>query len=139
MPLGPATVVRRSLNPASDRGDKGGASGPRVARAGAPEAGDFVRARPHGRSGGPTGRADGKRFRGDEVAEVSGRRELPLTRPAAGCARAKPEGGYTGSMITLSVIKADTGGFVGHSAVHPDMMRTADEQLRERKAKGFIE
>src|SRR5690606_39705909 len=25
------------------------------------------------------------------------------------------------------------------SAVHPDMMRTADEQLRERKAKGFIE
>lgn len=28
-------------------------------------------------------------------------------------------------MITLSIIKADTGGFVGHSAVHPDMMTAA--------------
>ncbi len=26
------------------------------------------------------------------------------------------------TLITLSVIKADTGGFVGHSAVHPDML-----------------
>ncbi|GLY88903.1 fructose-1,6-bisphosphate aldolase/phosphatase [Actinoallomurus iriomotensis] len=28
-------------------------------------------------------------------------------------------------LITLSIIKADTGGFVGHSAVHPDMMAAA--------------
>ena len=28
-------------------------------------------------------------------------------------------------MLTLSVIKADTGGFVGHSAVHPDMLQEA--------------
>ena len=28
-------------------------------------------------------------------------------------------------MLTLSIIKADTGGFVGHSAVHPDMMTEA--------------
>ncbi|HEY8418325.1 MAG TPA: fructose-1,6-bisphosphate aldolase/phosphatase [Limnochordales bacterium] len=42
-------------------------------------------------------------------------------------------------MITLSVIKADTGGFVGHSAVHPDMMRTAEAELEQRKEKGLIE
>jgi fructose 1,6-bisphosphate aldolase/phosphatase len=28
-------------------------------------------------------------------------------------------------MIILSIVKADTGGFVGHSAVHPDLMETA--------------
>jgi fructose 1,6-bisphosphate aldolase/phosphatase len=28
-------------------------------------------------------------------------------------------------MVTLSIIKADTGGWVGHSAVHPDMVDTA--------------
>lgn len=32
-------------------------------------------------------------------------------------------------MITLSIIKADTGGFVGHSAVHPDMLAAAQEAL----------
>src|SRR5690606_5144658 len=41
-------------------------------------------------------------------------------------------------MVTLSVIKADTGGFVGHSAVHPDMMGTAEAALKERKDKGLI-
>ncbi|WP_199433742.1 fructose-1,6-bisphosphate aldolase/phosphatase [Qaidamihabitans albus] len=33
-------------------------------------------------------------------------------------------------MTTLSIIKADTGGFVGHSAVHPDMLATAQDWLR---------
>ncbi|WP_204054144.1 fructose 1,6-bisphosphatase, partial [Microbispora rosea] len=28
-------------------------------------------------------------------------------------------------MITLSIIKADTGGFVGHTAVHPRLMAEA--------------
>jgi fructose 1,6-bisphosphate aldolase/phosphatase len=32
-------------------------------------------------------------------------------------------------MLTLSIIKADTGGFVGHSAVHPDMMAEARRAL----------
>lgn len=32
-------------------------------------------------------------------------------------------------MRTLSVIKADTGGFVGHSAIHPEMLETAQEAL----------
>ncbi len=33
------------------------------------------------------------------------------------------------SKITLSVIKADVGGFVGHSSVHPELMETAREYL----------
>lgn len=41
-------------------------------------------------------------------------------------------------MITLSVIKADTGGFVGHSSVHPDMMAKAEEELAKRKEQGLL-
>lgn len=41
-------------------------------------------------------------------------------------------------MITLSVIKADTGGYVGHSSVHPDMMETAEAELTKRKEQGLI-
>ncbi len=33
------------------------------------------------------------------------------------------------SRITLSVIKADVGGFVGHSSVHPELMNSAREHL----------
>lgn len=33
--------------------------------------------------------------------------------------------------ITLSTIKADTGGFVGHTEVHPEMMEVARERVRE--------
>ncbi|HSL16052.1 MAG TPA: fructose-1,6-bisphosphate aldolase/phosphatase [Actinomycetota bacterium] len=32
-------------------------------------------------------------------------------------------------MVTLSVIKADTGGFVGHTAVHPQMVAEAEKAL----------
>ena len=32
-------------------------------------------------------------------------------------------------MLTLSIIKADTGGFVGHSGMHPEMLRTAREAV----------
>ena len=32
-------------------------------------------------------------------------------------------------MLTLSIIKADTGGFVGHSGMHPEMLRTACEAV----------
>ncbi|HEX4818997.1 MAG TPA: fructose 1,6-bisphosphatase, partial [Acidimicrobiales bacterium] len=32
-------------------------------------------------------------------------------------------------MLTLSIIKADTGGYVGHSAVHPDMVDVARAAL----------
>ncbi|MBB6174885.1 fructose 1,6-bisphosphate aldolase/phosphatase [Nocardiopsis mwathae] len=37
-------------------------------------------------------------------------------------------------MITLSIIKADTGGFVGHSAVHPDMMDGARRAVQRAVA-----
>jgi len=32
-------------------------------------------------------------------------------------------------METLSIIKADTGGWVGHSSVHPEMLATAERAL----------
>jgi fructose 1,6-bisphosphate aldolase/phosphatase len=32
-------------------------------------------------------------------------------------------------MLTLSIIKADTGGFVGHSAMHPEMLATARAEI----------
>jgi fructose 1,6-bisphosphate aldolase/phosphatase len=31
--------------------------------------------------------------------------------------------------VTTSVIKADVGGFVGHSAMHPDPVKTAEDGL----------
>jgi fructose 1,6-bisphosphate aldolase/phosphatase len=40
--------------------------------------------------------------------------------------------------ITLSVIKADTGGYVGHSAVHPDMLAEAAEAVHEARDTGLI-
>ncbi len=41
-------------------------------------------------------------------------------------------------MITLSVIKADIGGYVGHSAVHPEVLRVAAGRLAEAKAARLI-
>jgi len=40
--------------------------------------------------------------------------------------------------VTLSVIKADVGGFVGHSASHPDILEVARKVLQEEKNKGYI-
>ena len=34
-----------------------------------------------------------------------------------------------GNKITVSVIKADVGGYVGHSAIHPDLIEEADNRL----------
>ena len=39
---------------------------------------------------------------------------------------------------TLTVIKADIGGFVGHSAIHPDLIVKAEEELQSSKDKGQI-
>lgn len=36
------------------------------------------------------------------------------------------------SKITFSVIKADIGGFVGHSSVHPDLLKIAEKYLGEK-------
>jgi len=36
-------------------------------------------------------------------------------------------------MVTLSVIKADVGGFPGHSSMHPDLMKVAETELKKQK------
>lgn len=41
-------------------------------------------------------------------------------------------------MTTLSIIKADTGGYVGHSAVHPDTMAASQEALRTAIGDGLL-
>ena len=40
--------------------------------------------------------------------------------------------------ITLSTIKADTRGFVGHTEVHPDMVQVAKERVREAIDSGLV-
>ncbi len=40
--------------------------------------------------------------------------------------------------ITLSVIKADIGGYVGHSSSHPDILKRAEELLKKAKDEGQI-
>ncbi len=41
-------------------------------------------------------------------------------------------------LVTLSVIKADVGGWVGHSSIHPALMERAAESLAEAKQRGAI-
>ena len=41
-------------------------------------------------------------------------------------------------MGTLSVIKADIGGFVGHSAMHPDLLASANEDLERAFQDGLL-
>lgn len=43
------------------------------------------------------------------------------------------------SLLTLSVIKADTGGFVGHSAVHPDMLAEASALVAAQRGKLVVD
>ena len=40
--------------------------------------------------------------------------------------------------ITLSVIKADVGGYVGHSSSHPDVLQKAKESLERAKGQGLL-
>lgn len=40
--------------------------------------------------------------------------------------------------VTLSVIKADIGGYVGHSASHPEVLAKAEERLRAAKRDGLL-
>jgi fructose 1,6-bisphosphate aldolase/phosphatase len=42
------------------------------------------------------------------------------------------------SKITLSVIKADVGGYVGHSSMHADLMKTAEDRLSNAVEKGVL-
>ncbi|WP_028927846.1 fructose-1,6-bisphosphate aldolase/phosphatase [Pseudonocardia acaciae] len=41
-------------------------------------------------------------------------------------------------MLTLSIIKADTGGFVGHSAVHPELMAVARAAVERAVREGLL-
>jgi len=40
--------------------------------------------------------------------------------------------------LTLSVIKADIGGYVGHSCSHPDVIQKAEEKLAAAQGKGLL-
>src|SRR3989337_2540879 len=40
--------------------------------------------------------------------------------------------------LTLSIIKADVGGYVGHSSMHPDLIAKADELLGQVKRAGLL-
>ena len=40
--------------------------------------------------------------------------------------------------VTLSVIKADVGGYVGHSESHPDILARARELLAKAKKQGLL-
>ncbi|HXF52045.1 MAG TPA: fructose 1,6-bisphosphatase, partial [Dehalococcoidia bacterium] len=40
--------------------------------------------------------------------------------------------------LTISVIKADVGGFVGHSAMHPDVENAAREVLERARQQGVL-
>ncbi|MBR9679979.1 MAG: fructose 1,6-bisphosphatase [Candidatus Altiarchaeota archaeon] len=41
-------------------------------------------------------------------------------------------------MVTISVIKADVGGYPGHHSVHPDLIKAADQVLRGAKENGLL-
>jgi fructose 1,6-bisphosphate aldolase/phosphatase len=40
--------------------------------------------------------------------------------------------------ITISVIKADIGGYVGHSSMHPDIIEDANKSLRQAEKSGML-
>ncbi|MFP3868542.1 MAG: fructose-1,6-bisphosphate aldolase/phosphatase [Desulfobacteraceae bacterium] len=43
-----------------------------------------------------------------------------------------------GNKLTLSVIKADVGGYVGHSSCHPRLLEAAQDALQEALARGLL-
>lgn len=42
------------------------------------------------------------------------------------------------SVVTISAIKADVGGWVGHSAVHPEMLVEAERRVGDAVAEGLV-
>jgi hypothetical protein len=44
----------------------------------------------------------------------------------------------TMTIVTISAIKADVGGFVGHSAVHPNLLSQAQRRGGEAVAEGLL-
>ena len=41
--------------------------------------------------------------------------------------------------VTISIIKADVGGFPGHSGMHPALMKIADQELKKQKGEMLID
>ena len=41
-------------------------------------------------------------------------------------------------MVTISVIKADIGGMVGHSSSHPDILALGQQELDTAKRSGLL-
>ncbi len=41
-------------------------------------------------------------------------------------------------MVTISVIKADIGGYVGHSESHPDILDLGREEMEKAKQSGLL-
>jgi len=48
------------------------------------------------------------------------------------------DGGVVVSIVTISAIKADVGGYVGHSAVHPEMLDDAARRVRDAVGAGLL-
>jgi len=42
------------------------------------------------------------------------------------------------SVVTISAIKADVGGYVGHSAVHPELLDEAARRVRQAIDGGLL-
>ena len=42
------------------------------------------------------------------------------------------------SVVTVSAINADIGGYVGHSAVHPDLLAEAQRRVGDAVAQGLL-
>lgn len=40
------------------------------------------------------------------------------------------------SSVTVSAIKADVGGYVGHCAVHPELIEEAERRVADAAARG---
>jgi fructose 1,6-bisphosphate aldolase/phosphatase len=41
-------------------------------------------------------------------------------------------------LITISAIKADVGGYVGHSAMHPDVLEKGREEVEKARQQGLL-
>ena len=46
--------------------------------------------------------------------------------------------GFEMTKITISLIKADVGGYPGHSSVHPALIETAESKLAQAKKAGAL-
>jgi fructose 1,6-bisphosphate aldolase/phosphatase len=60
-----------------------------------------------------------------------------MRRTGSGSLTVSEEGNMSGK-ITVSVIKADVGGYVGHSSLHPDLLKTAEDRLSTAMEKGTL-